>query len=331
MRAFVHKSLRILLTLWGVATVLFILFRLLGDPAEALSAQRTDVETQQAIRAELGLDQPLLLQYGQYLNQLSPIGFNKDGFGLKAPSLGSSYRNGESVAELYFSRLPATLLLTVVALCIAGLLGVSMGTWAGLTRHVYLDKGLTILSVLGVSAPSFFVGVLLLWLLAFAWYDVTNLPAGGYVFQPEVFASGERFEPRYLVLPALTLGIRPMAVLFQLTRDSVRQVRSEDYVRTARAKGLGQGRIVLRHILKNALNPVITAFSGWFAALLAGTFFIEFIFNWPGIGQLTIEALMSSDYPVVMGSALMTAVLFIFINLLIDVIYSWLDPRVRLS
>lgn len=331
MRAFGVKSLRIILTLWGVATVLFVLFRLLGDPAEALSAQRTDAATQENLRQELGLNQPLLVQYGQYLHQLSPIGFTDSGFGPKAPSLGSAYRNGDSVIGLYFSRLPATLLLTICALMMAGLLGISMGTWAGLTKRVAVDKTLTLLSVLGVSAPSFFVGVLLLWLFAFEWYAFTGLPAGGYVWQPALFRAGHSFDWRYLVLPALTLGIRPMAVLFQLTRNSVRQVRHEDYIRTARAKGLSAQRIVSRHLLKNALNPVLTAFSGWFAALLAGTFFIEFIFNWPGIGQLTIEALLASDYPVVMGSAMMTAALFIVVNLLMDLIYKLLDPRVRLS
>jgi len=332
-----------LLVLWGVLSLLFGLFQLLGDPARSMAGQRTDAETLAAIRVEMGLDQPLAVQYLAYWNRLLPVGYVTDATGyqlfaigaghlaLKAPNLGRSFYNKRSVAALYLERLPATAMLGLGSLALAVLIGVGLGSYAAQRVGTWQDNLVAFLSMMGMSAPSFVVAVVLVFVLAIVGFSVTGLPVAGYVWQPDYQGNGAYWSGRYLVLPLVTLAIRPTAILFQLTRDSLLNVEREAYVRTAQAKGLPSWRVFRRHRLPNALNPVITAISGWFASLLAGTFFVEYIFDWPGIGQLTLNALFQNDFPVLLGSATATAVLFLCVNALTDGVQAAVDPRIRLG
>lgn len=351
LRLLLRRLLRAIPILLGIVVMLFAVFNLLGDPARSIAGQRADAETLAQIRSELGLDEPWHRRLLSYLHDLSPLGYlsaeaqaearydflrlsggpASGALVLKWPYLGHSYQLERSVSSLYFSHLPGTLILALTSLLFAGLVGISLGAVAGMQPSSRLDRSLSLLSMFGVSAPSFLVGILLLWLLAIVWGQLTGLNVSGYLFEPRVFGSGDRIVPENLLLPALTLGIRPLAILFQLTRDSLISVRSQDYVRTARAIGLSPRRVLWRHSLRNALGPVATALTGWLAALLAGTFFVEFIFNWQGVGKLTIDALFSNDYPLLLGCSIGTGLLFVGINILMDLIYAWLDPRVRLA
>jgi peptide/nickel transport system permease protein len=344
-----------LLAVWGVVTVLFILFNWLGDPADALASQRANARDLEATRERLGLNRPLWQQYLLYLNRLSPVGVAAtdsgtaagvypslaQGWGvlpvgdnrwlaLKLPSLGNSYFTGLPVAGSYFGRLPATALLAVAALLLASLVGIGLGAWCGGRLGTWPDQLLSAVAYVGVSAPSFLVAVLLLWLLALEGGSVTGLPVGGYVVQPHYLDTGYSWHWAALVLPALTLGLRPLAVLFQLSRDAMAHTLREDHLRTARAKGLSPRAVVFRHALRNALNPVVTALSGWLAALLGGAFFVEYIFDWPGVGKLAIDALLQNDYPVLQGCCIATAAVFVLLNIAVDVLQAALDPRIRL-
>lgn len=337
-----------MLVIWGIVTLLFVIFYALGDPTDYLVDEKADQATREAVKARYGLDQPLYVQYGRYLNQLSPLGwvdstlaqesahwpqFSNEAstvIALKAPYLGRSYLSRVRVDQLIGDRLGGTALLALAAILLAGLLGIALGTIAALRYGSALDQGILSLSVLGVSAPSFFVGVLVAYLFAVRWQDWTGLQFSGFIWEDDVFTGESRLVLRNLFLPALALGVRPLAIFIQLTRSSLLDVLSSDYIRSARAKGLPYLRVLLRHALRNALNPVLTALTSWLASLLAGAFFIEYIFNWQGIGKLMIDALTQNDYPVIIGCALTIGLIFVGVNLLTDWLYTRLDPRVKL-
>lgn len=193
-----------------------------------------------------------------------------------------------------------------------------------------MDTSAIFASVLGISAPSFFMGIVLAYLFGFVLSPYTGLHMTGSLFQIDPF-TGKELQLKNLILPAITLGIRPLAIITQLTRSSMLDVLDQDYIRTAYAKGLSRKVVIFRHALRNALNPVITAITGWFAELLAGAFFVEYIFGWKGIGKVTVDALEKLDFPVVMGSVLITATFFIIVNILADLLYGVVDPRVRVK
>ncbi len=337
-----------LLVIWGIVTLLFLIFYALGDPTDYLVDEKADAATRQAIQARYGLDQPLYVQYGRYLNQLSPLGWvdttlaresahwriipagPERGLALKAPYLGRSYRTRGRVDEMVGNRLLGTLVLALAAILMAGLLGITLGVVAALHHGKPLDQGILSVSVLGISAPSFFVGVLVAYLFAVKWQNWTHLSVSGFFLEDNLFAPGKHLVLRNLLLPALALGVRPLAIFIQLTRSSLLDVLSLDYVRTAQAKGLASWVVLTRHALRNALNPVLTAVTSWLASLLAGAFFIEYIFNWQGIGKLMIDALTQNDFPVIIGCALTVGSIFVLISILTDWLYAWLDPRVQL-
>ena len=181
-----------------------------------------------------------------------------------------------------------------------------------------------------MSAPSFLVGLVVAWLFGYILSSYTGLDPSGSLFELDVW-EGQQLKLKNLILPAITLGMRPLSIVIQLTRSSVLEVMSQDYIRTARAKGLSQGRIIFKHALKNAMNPVVTAISGWFAALMAGAVFVEKVFSWKGIGYEVVEALSKNDLPVVMGATLVFAVIFVVITIVVDIFYGVLDPRVRIA
>lgn len=334
----------------GVVVAVFFIFHALpGDPVSMMAGQRTDVSTKEAIMKDLGLDQPLRKQLVYYFNDLSPISFhanteeNQKKYGylslistektslvLKIPYLRRSFQSNKKVSEIIWEHLEGTFWLALSSMIFATFLGILMGIVAGLNQNTWIDHSLLSFSVIGISAPSFVAAILMAMFFGFYWAEYTGLNITGQLWVTDSI-HGKQLELRNLILPTVTLGLRPLAIIVQLTRSSMLEVLSQDYIRTAKAKGLQKFTVIYKHALKNALNPVITAVSGWLASLMAGAFFIEYIFNWKGIGMVTIKAVENLDFPVVMGSTLFIALIFIFINLLVDILYAVVDPRVRLT
>lgn len=319
-----------LFTLWGVATLVFFLFTIVpGDSAQMMLGKREDPEALAAVRAKYGLDKPVVVQYINYLGRILPFD-TSEGFSLSAPDLGESFqRQGQSVSGLIAATFPNTALLAATSIGFAVLLGMFLGAVAAYNEGSWIDHALTTLSSLGMSLPSFFTAVLLAWVFAYLLGPWTGLSLTGSLYEVDDY-SGERYlQLKNLILPALTLGIRPIGVIVQLTRKSILEVGALDFVRTARAKGIPERRVLLRHILPVASNPIITTVSGWFASLLAGAVFVEIIFGWNGMGKLLVEALNTRDLPVTMGCVLVIAAIFVIITTLVDIAYAILDPRVR--
>jgi peptide/nickel transport system permease protein len=205
-----------------------------------------------------------------------------------------------------------------------------LGIIIAIKRNTIYDKLSLVLAVLGMAAPSFFVGLIIAWLFGYVLADYTGLSPTGSLYDIDVW-DGEKLKLKNLILPSITLGIRPLAIVVQLMRSSLLDVMSQDYIRTAKAKGLTMYAIIIKHALKNALNPVVTAISGWFAGLMAGAVFVEYIFSWKGIGYEVFEALTKNDLPVVMGATLIFAAIFVITNIFVDIAYGLLDPRVRVK
>jgi peptide/nickel transport system permease protein len=260
---------------------------------------------------------------------LSGIFFgNATKFGVKLPYLRHSYQSKRKVGQILIEALPGTLLLALSAMIIAIAIGIPLGVLAALKQNSWLDTSSIFVSLVGISAPSFFIGILIAYIFGFVLSSWTGLHITGNWFDLNDLTGKKQIVLRNLILPAVTLGIRPLAIIAQLTRSAMLDVLDQDYIRTAYAKGLDKRTIIWKHALRNALNPVITAVTGWFAELLAGAFFVEYIFGWKGIGKITVDALEKLDFPVVMGSVLVTATFFIVINILSDVFYGLIDPRV---
>ncbi len=337
-----------LLVLIGVVVLVFFLFQGFGDPSRLVMGQTGDAATQANIRKELYLDQPKWKQFLYYLNDVSPLcyhskeeidnkkltgifigGDNK--VGLKVPYLRKSYQSKRDVWSILMQALPGTLILAVAAMFIAILIGIPLGVMAAVKQNTWLDTSAIFSSIVGISAPSFFMGIIIAYLFGFVLSDWTGLHISGSWFEIDDTTGERRLTLQNLILPAVTLGIRPLAIITQLTRSAMLDVLDQDYIRTAYAKGLSRRAVIWKHGLRNALNPVITAITGWFAELLAGAFFVEYIFGWQGIGKVTVDALEKLDYPVVMGSVLVAATFFILINILADILYGVVDPRVRVE
>jgi len=343
----IKKSLYGLLVLVGVVVLVFFLFQGFGDPSRLVMGQSGDSTTQANIKKELYLDQPKWKQFIYYLNDVSPICIHSkteiekkklDGFfvgketkiGIKVPYLRTSYQTKRPVWNVLMQALPGTLMLAFAAMFIAVLIGIPLGVMAAVKQNTWLDTSAIFSSIVGISAPSFFMGIIIDYLFGFVLSDWTGLHIAGswFVFDDD---GNKRLTMQNLILPAITLGIRPLAIITQLTRSAMLDVLDQDYIRTAYAKGLSKSQVIWKHGLRNALNPVITAITGWFAELLAGAFFVEYIFGWQGIGKVTVDALEKLDYPVVMGSVLIAATFFILINILADILYGVVDPRVRVE
>ncbi len=346
-RYILRKSIYGLLVLLGVVVTVFFLFQGFGDPSRLVMGQRADAATQENIRKELYLDQPRWKQFLYYLDDISPIGMHsreeirqkglkgifiggETTIGLKRPYLRRSYQTKREVGTILMEALPGTLLLALAAMLLATAGGIGLGVLAAIKKGTVWDTSSIFVSVLGISAPSFFMGIVIAYLFGFVLSNITGLHMTGSLFDTDPFA-GRQLQLRNLILPALTLGIRPMAIIAQLTRGSLLDVLDQDYIRTAYAKGLKPRVVVWKHALRNALNPVITAITGWFAELLAGAFFVETIFGWKGIGKVTVDALEKLDFPVVMGSVLVSSCFFILISVLSDLLYGIVDPRVRIT
>lgn len=359
MMRFVWKRLFYgLLVLLGVVTLVFFLFNVLpGDPARMMLGQRADQESIDIINHDLGRDKPLIIQYVNYLNDLLPVSIHNNSdteslfflspdkyspyttllrignttIVLKAPYLRRSYQSQRRVSEIIAAAFPQTALLAVVAMVFALLIGITLGVIAALHKDTWIDRLTLVLSTLGMSLPSFFAAILIAWLFAYVLADWTHLNMFGNLYTVDDYGCGEYIDLKNLILPALTLGIRPLATLTQLTKNSMLEALSQDYIRTARAKGLSFRRVVLHHALRNALNPVVTSASGWFASLLAGAVFVEYVFDWKGMGVVIVDGLEKYDFPVVMGTILFICLLLVVINILTDILYGILDPRVRVA
>jgi len=345
------------LVLLGVITVVFLLFNVLpGDPARMMLGQRADKASVDIINRDLGRDRPLLTQFVMYLNDLSPLSIHNEKekesaifldekkysflrlfpvssskvLIIKQPYLRRSYITKRKVSEIISKTLPATALLAFSAIAFGAFFGILLGILSAIKKNTWVDKFSLVFAVFGMSLPSYFVGLIIAWVFGFLLFKYTGLNNEGSLFTFDDF--GERhLVLKNLILPAITLGLRPLALIIQLMRSSLLEVMSQDYIRTATAKGLSYYKVVMKHALKNAMNPVVTAVSGWFAGLMAGAVFVEIIFNWRGIGFEVVEALNNNDLPVVMGATLIFAVVFVIINILVDIIYGLLDPRVRVS
>jgi peptide/nickel transport system permease protein len=315
--------------------------------------QNESAEQIAIVKKKYGFDKPLVIQYLQYLNDLSPLSFHSTNSNdytflseekysatklftfentqtvLKLPYLRESFqKNGKKVSSVIAETLPNTVILAVSAIFIAMFIGIILGIVSVLYKDGWIDKLIQLVSTFGMSVPSFFSAILFAWLFGFVLHEYTGLNMTGSLYEVDDFGEGSYIQWKNLILPALVLGIRPLAVVSQLMRNSLLEVLNQDYIRTAKAKGLSSYQVIKRHALKNALNPVITAISGWFASMLAGAVFVEYIFGWNGLGKEIVEALNTLDLPVIMGAVIVIATLFILINIFVDLIYGWLDPKI---
>ncbi|HSG28785.1 MAG TPA: ABC transporter permease [Candidatus Krumholzibacterium sp.] len=306
MLRFIMKRILLLVPiLFGVVTVTFVLMYVIpGDPVLALAGERYDEETLQGLRRELGLDRPIHMQYLGYLGRLA------------RGDLGRSYMTGRPVSGSIAERFPRTILLAASAMLIAVAAGVVIGALSAWGRYPWLGKGLMGLSLAGVSIPVFWLGLLLIYLF--------SIRLG--IFPPSGYGGGS---PRYLVLPALTLSFASMATIARVTRAGFLDAGGGDFVRTARAKGLAESRVMGKHVFRNALIPVVTIVGTDFGSYLSGSVLTESIFGWPGLGRFIVQAILKRDFPVIQGAVLFMAVIFVLVNLLVDISYGLIDPRVR--
>ena len=299
----VRRLLLVLPVVLGVVTLVFLLIHLIpGDPVEIMLGESALPADRDALREALGLDRPMLEQYGSFL------------WGLCRGDLGVSLQQRRPVTALIREHYPATLELTLAAMLISLLIALPAGILSGIRQYSVWDHSTMFLALLGVSMPNFWLGPLLIWVFSIqlGWFPVSG--KGGLA---------------HLLLPALTLGASMAAIVARMTRSSVLEVLREDYVMTARAKGLSEARIILKHVLRNAMLPVLTVVGLQFGALLAGSIITETIFSWPGLGTLMVKAIQTRDYPVVQGCVLVIALSYVLVNLLTDLLYGVIDPRIR--
>lgn len=355
----VRKILYTILVIFGVASLVFMMFNLIpGDPARMVLGQRTDSLSVKAARTDLGLDLPVWKQYLKYLNDLSPISVHNPNnaqsaifldtavygktiplgkislnrqFVLKEPYLRRSYQSRQPVSMVIMSTLPNTFYLALVAIAFATLVGIVMGVIAAIYKDTIVDRLLLVNSALGMALPSFFAAILIGWLFAIVLGKYTGLSLTGNLWEVDDLGEGIHLKWQNIILPALTLGLRPLGVVTQLMRSSLLETMSQDYIRTARAKGLSNFSVIFKHAIRNSLNPVVTSISGWFASMMAGVIFVEYIFSWKGLGYVMVNALNSYDVPLVIGCVLTVAFIFSLVNLLVDLLYGLIDPRVRLG
>ena len=344
-------------SLFGVASLVFFMFTILpGDPTEMMLDQNQNNEQLEVLKNKFGFNLPLIDQYLYYLNDLSPISYhstNKNEFSyyekeiyggiplfnfhnriivIKYPYLRTSYqRRGKPITDILIETLPNTGILAISSIMIAIFGGLFFGITATIFKDHWIDRSLLLFSTLGMSIPSFFSAILFSWFFGYLLHSYTNLNMTGSLYELDDFGDTYRIVLKNLILPSFVLGIRPLAIIIQLVRSNLLEVLSQDYIKTAFSKGLSKYEVIFKHGLRNSINPVITAVSGWFASLLAGAIFVEYIFGWKGLGKEIVEALNHLDIPVVMGSVLVIAFMFIIINIVVDLIYTYIDPRIKIN
>lgn len=326
-----RRLLGIIPVLFGISLLVFLFLHLIpGDPAVVMLGERAEPERIAALRSKLGLERPLWEQYFFFVGNLLQ------------GDLGTSIFNQLTIKEQLARRWPATFELATAATLFAVIIGIPFGMLAAVHKNTIVDNLATSFSLLGVSLPVFWLGLLLVYLFA---VNLQWLPAGGRLsidvdarFQPitgfyvlDALAQPQTFwdVAKHLILPAITLGTIPLAILTRITRSAMLEVLSQDYVRTARAKGLTERRVIWRHAFKNALLPVVTIIGLQFGTLLGGAILTETIFSWPGIGSWIYEGILNRDYPVVQGGVIFVALVFVIVNLVVDLSYALLDPRIQ--
>ncbi len=301
--------------------LLFLLLRGLSDPAQLLLGQRSDKASLEAIQRQLHLDQPLWRQYLYSWAEWLPYREGR----WQWPTLGYSYQYGRPVWDLYMERLSATALLAGAAALIALTIGVSLGLYQAYRPNRLLN----LLSLLLLSLPGYVGGILLLWVFALVLGPWTGLPPGGYVW---VYAPEQGtlvWRPEALLLPAVALSLRPAAYFFQLTSAQAQEILKSDYIRAARARGKSTTAILKSDVLRNLLPGLVTVSGQWLASLFMGSLFIEELYDWPGVGKLLFFAFSTSDYPLLSGIAVLSVLLFVFLNALAELLSYWADPRLR--
>ena len=300
-----NRLLQAIPVLLGVIIITFVLMYIIpGDPVVSMVGERYSEETVQRLRQELHLDDPLPLQFLRYVGNVLQGNF------------GNSFITGEPVAALIIEKFPNTMMLAITAMFFAILIGLTAGIMSSVHPGSFMDRGIMVLALAGISAPVFWVGLILVLVVGvmLQWLPPTGF--GGI---------------EYLILPALTLGLRSAAYLARLTRATMLDVLSHDYIRTARSKGLPEWKVFIKHAFPNTLIPVITIIGTDFGSYLSGAVLTESIFGWPGIGRLALEAIMKRDFPVIQGTVLFMAIMFVLMNVLVDLLYGVVDPRIRLE
>ena len=340
----------------GVIVLIFILFNILPvNSARMTLGQRADTASVAAIEKEFRLNLPWYSRLVLYFNDLSPVSLNnlddKNApthlnadevkftklFALgnisvlaKFPYLGKSFQTRRKVSEILGEKIYPTFILAVSAMALASFAGIILGTFAAIKQFSFWDDAIIVLSTFGISQPSYFSGIILATVFGYYLRNWTGLNVRGSL--TDINYNGDVITIwKNLWLPMIALGIRPIAIISQLTRSAMLDVLHQDYIRTAKAKGLSFFKVTFKHALRNAMNPVVTSISGWLAAVLTGAFFIEKVFDYKGLGLQTIDSLLSFDFPVVMGSVLLVAFIFVVMNIFTDILYSLLDPRVTVK
>ena len=330
-----------------VCTISSIIYLSPVDPARLSFGQLSDAKTVEAKRQSMGLDKPLSSQLFYYLRDLSPVNiidYNHPAlesysyfpilnigqkiFLVKYPYLRESYQSGRSVSDILFEAIPVTLILAMLSIIFATVVGISLGILSAVRQGSWMEQFSLFISTIGYSLPSYATAIFFAIVFAYLLRPLTGLNLSGSLF--EINDNGEWVVVvKNLILPVLALGLRPVSIVTQLTRSAMLDNMSMPYVRTARAKGLSNNTITYLHVLKNALNPIITGISGWFASLIAGAFFVENVFNFRGLGAITVKALLDFDIPVVLGAVIFTCIMFVVINILVDILYALTDPRIK--
>ena len=326
----IRRLLMLIPVLLGMTMIVFsIIHAIPGDPAEVILGEKASVESKEALRKELKLDQPLYVQYGDYLKKLG------------SGDLGKSIRTHEPISQEITPYLAATLELTVVAMAFAVFVGINAGILSAWRQNSWFDYVSMLIALIGVSMPIFWLGLMEQWLFAL---ELKWLPSSGrmnvrdpieavtniYLIDSLLSGRWDQFWTvvKHLILPGVALGTIPMAIIARMTRSSMLEVLRSDYIRTAKAKGLSQTFIIYKHALRNAFIPVLTVIGLQFGLLLGGAVLTETIFSWPGVGRYIFDAISSRDYPVIQSGILIIALIFVLINLLVDLLYAAVDPRI---
>ncbi len=339
-----------LMTIIGVIALVYTLFFWFPGSAEKiLDGRRSDIMSRSQVIDHYRLHKPPLLQLIDFYNDLSPfsahrntednlkkyepllrLSFHKSFVCLKRPYLGKSFQSGEEVAAIIGRAITTTLVLVTVSILLATFFGAGFGILSALHYDKWFDKMMVMLSIAGMSVPSFISSLLLALFFGFYLGDITGLNITGQLWEIHPLR-GREFHPENIILPSLSLSLRPYAMIFRVTREAMHSIMQQQYIRAASARGLSQYQVIFGHAIRNAVNPLITTVTGWFSSLLAGTFFVEYIFDLKGLGFITIVAIQNQDFPVIMGAIIIIAVIFIAVSMIAELLYGIVDPRIRLA